>query len=52
MAAKPNPEMDELISIPLDPELAIRALLKVDPDAEPADGSAPSERPQEPSEKR
>jgi hypothetical protein len=36
MAAKPNPDMDERITIPLDPELAIRALLKVDPDAEPA----------------
>ena len=31
MAAKPNPEMDERVLIPLDPELAIRALLKVDP---------------------
>jgi hypothetical protein len=37
MAAKPNPEMDERVAIPLDPELAIRALLKVDPDAKPAD---------------
>ena len=37
MPAKPNPEMDERVSIPLDPELAIRALLKVDPDAEPAE---------------
>jgi hypothetical protein len=37
MPAKPNPNMDERVAIPLDPELAIRALLKVDPDAEPAD---------------
>ena len=37
MAAKPNPDMDERIKIPLDPELAIRALLRVDPDAPPAD---------------
>ena len=37
MAAKPNPNMDERVTIPLDPELAIRALLRVDPDAAPAD---------------
>jgi hypothetical protein len=37
MAPKPNPEMDERVKIPLDPELAIRALLQVDPDAPPAD---------------
>lgn len=37
MAAKPNPDMDERVSIPLDPETALRGLLKVDPDAEPAD---------------
>jgi hypothetical protein len=36
MAPKPNPDLDERISIPLDPELAIRALLQVDPDAPPA----------------
>ena len=35
MAAKPNPEMDERVVIPLDPELAIRALLAVDPKAPP-----------------
>jgi hypothetical protein len=29
--------LDERVSIPLDPELAIRALLKVDPEAPPAD---------------
>jgi hypothetical protein len=52
MAAKPNPNMDRRVVIPLDPELAIRALLKVDPDAEPADDAAPSEPPQKPSEKR
>jgi hypothetical protein len=42
MAAKPRPEkhtrpsaaeMDERITIPLDPETAIEALLKVDPDS-------------------
>ena len=37
MAPKPSPEMDERVKIPLDPELAIRALLRVDPDAKPAD---------------
>jgi hypothetical protein len=41
MAAKPNPDMDERIAIPLDPELAIRALLRVDPDAEPAEDAQP-----------
>jgi hypothetical protein len=29
-------EQDERLAIPLDPEVALRALLKVDPDAEPA----------------
>jgi len=41
MPAKPNPDMDERISIPLDPELAIRALLRVDPDAPPVDDEPP-----------
>lgn len=36
MAPKPNPNMDERAAIPLDPETAIRALLQVDPDSEPA----------------
>jgi hypothetical protein len=31
VAAKPNPDLDERISIPLDPELAIRALLQTGP---------------------
>ena len=43
MPAKPNPEMDERVAIPLDPELAIRTLLKVDPDAPPADEDAKDE---------
>jgi len=35
---RPTPEqLDEKHSIPLDPELAITALLKVDPDAPEAD---------------
>jgi hypothetical protein len=29
---KPN-DMDEPVALPLDPEVALRALLKVDPDA-------------------
>ena len=37
MAGKPNPDKDERVKIPLDPETALRALLAVDPDDEPAD---------------
>jgi hypothetical protein len=37
MAAKPNPDRDERVKIPLDPKVALRALLAVDPDDEPAD---------------
>jgi len=36
MPAKPKPELDERVTLPLDPEVALRALLAVDPDAEPA----------------
>jgi hypothetical protein len=32
---KPKHDMDEPVKIDLDPEVALRALLKVDPDAEP-----------------
>jgi hypothetical protein len=35
MAAKPKPERDEPVKIPLDPETALRALLAVDPEDEP-----------------
>jgi hypothetical protein len=38
MAGKPNPERDERVKLPLDPETALRALLAVDPEDEPADG--------------
>ena len=31
-------EKDEPVAIPLDPEEALRALLKVDPESEPAQG--------------
>lgn len=34
MSQKPKP--DEPVAIPLDPETALRALLKVDPESEPA----------------
>lgn len=37
MPGKPNPERDERLKLPLDPEAALRALLAVDPDGEPAD---------------
>lgn len=36
--------MDERITIPLDPELAIRALLRVDPDAPPAEADKPPKK--------
>jgi hypothetical protein len=49
-ATKPEPapsERDELVKIDLDPEVALRALLKVDPDAPTveADNKAPRKRP-------
>ena len=35
-ASQPTPaERDERVALPLDPETALRALLKVDPDSEP-----------------
>jgi hypothetical protein len=37
MPGKPNPDRDVHVKIPLDPETALRALLQVDPDDEPAD---------------
>ena len=40
MPGKRNPERDERVKIPLDPETALRALLAVNPDDEPADESA------------
>jgi hypothetical protein len=36
MAGKRNDERDERIKLPLDPETALRALLAVKPDDEPA----------------
>lgn len=38
MAKQPTPEeRDERVTLPLDPETALRALLQVDPDDEPAE---------------
>jgi hypothetical protein len=34
---KPKRDLDERVAIPLDPETAIRALLKVDPKGPPVD---------------
>lgn len=38
MAGKPNPDKDERLKLPLDPETALRALLAVNPEDEPAEG--------------
>lgn len=37
MAAKPKPELDKKVALPLDPEEVLRGLLAVDPDSEPDD---------------
>jgi hypothetical protein len=37
VAPKPDPKRDEPVKIDLDPEVAFRALMKVDPNAEPVD---------------
>ena len=37
MAPKPDPKRDEPVKIDLDPEAAFKALMKVDPDAEPVE---------------
>jgi hypothetical protein len=44
MPGKPNPEKDERVKLPLDPETALRALLAVDPDDEPADEKKAAEK--------
>jgi len=46
-----KPDKDR-VSIPLEPEEALRALLKVDPDAEPEKQDDPAERRDEPGEPR
>jgi hypothetical protein len=42
MSGKRSPERDERVKLPLDPETALRALLKVKPGDEP-DGDEPDE---------
>jgi hypothetical protein len=48
MPGKRNEDKDERVKLPLDPETALRALLAVNPDDEPAgtdqDGEPPAER--------
>ncbi len=48
MAGKRNAERDERVKIPLDPETALRALLAVDPEDEPAAGDQAAKHDQEP----
>jgi len=46
VVSQPHPspaERDERLSLPLDSETALRALLKVDPDAPAADERAPKD---------
>jgi hypothetical protein len=44
-----EPAKEDRVSIPLDPEEALRALLKVDPDSEPVAASeAAAVRPEDP----
>jgi hypothetical protein len=46
--AKPKPALgdtDERVKIDLDPEVAVRALLQVDPDSEPVKAPGDSHRP-------
>ncbi|MEX2254596.1 MAG: hypothetical protein WEC34_04080 [Acidimicrobiia bacterium] len=40
---KPKRDLDEPVVIPLDPEDAIRALMQVDPEGEPAEKAAERE---------
>jgi hypothetical protein len=44
MPGKRNEERDERVKLPLDPETALRALLAVDPDDEPADDDQDEKR--------
>jgi hypothetical protein len=45
----PAKDRDERVAIPLDPEEALRGLLKVDPESEPEESGERSERPSPPS---
>jgi hypothetical protein len=42
---QPRHDMDERVSLPLDPETALRALLEVDPEDEPAPPPKPKGNP-------
>jgi hypothetical protein len=44
MTDEKHDDRDERVAISLDPEEALRALLKVDPDAEPAEVDPPKRR--------
>jgi len=47
MTSQPHPTLeqrDERVSLPLDQETALRALLAVDPDSEPLNGCAESDQ--------
>ena len=47
----PSPDAaDDRLAIPLDPEEALRALLKVDPNSEPVEGEAKPKKAPEPKE--
>jgi hypothetical protein len=50
MAGKRKAERDERVKLPLDPETALRALLAVKPDDEPAEDAQADGPPSEPSE--
>jgi len=52
MTRQPTPkERDERVTLPLDPEEALRALLAVDPDSEPV-GSQRHDREDSPAERK
>jgi hypothetical protein len=41
-----NPDRDERVKLPLDPETALRALLAVDPDDDPDDDGEEQQQPE------
>jgi hypothetical protein len=51
VSGKRNEEKDERVALPLDPETALRALLAVKPDDEPA-GDQSAEQDQEPGDRK
>jgi hypothetical protein len=48
MSGKRDEKRDERVKIPLDPETALRALLAVKPDDEPAEGQPGDDRGKDP----